>query len=122
MVEKENLEKLELLMNRFVSRNWENSFALLRGFNVREFIKSDKIIIGRKTSTSSPDIDLNVEGNTKGISRSHVELSLIDPKDGKFSITNIGKSSIYLNGNPIPSGSSSNIPHYGFLEVCIFMF
>ena len=118
MADKEKLEKLELLMNRFTTQRWGDAYALFRGKNLRAFVRSEKVILGRSTSSFTPDIDLSKEAYAKGISRSQIELKATNIHDGKFSIKNLGKATVFVNGNAVLSGKTKVLPHLSFLEVC----
>jgi len=114
MKDKEDIEKIELIMNR--AATWGDAFALLRGVRMRSYLNKQKVVVGRKTSSFTPDIDLSEEGYAKGISRRHAEITTQSPT-GRFSIENVGKLAFYVNGQALLPGTACVLAHYSFLEI-----
>jgi hypothetical protein len=114
MRDKEEMERIELLMNR--SAHWGDAFALLRGSHSRSYLHKQSVTLGRATTSFSPDIDLSLEGYAKGISRSHARITLRS-RSGRFEIENTGKTSFYVNGQPVSPSSRCSLVHFSFLEV-----
>ncbi|GJZ60282.1 SMAD/FHA domain, microspherule protein domain protein [Tanacetum coccineum] len=101
-----------------------SSLGALAIFYSRQFdyyIKKTEVTIGRSTADTDVDIDLRKEGRANMISRRQVELSnafdilpltcclsnqatIKMDVDGTFTLGNIGKSSISMNGNSVAPG------------------
>lgn len=72
--------------------------------------------IGRSTdSKGDVDIDLAKEGPASKVSRLQAQL-LLQP-DGSFTIKNVGRRGIAVNGAPLGRGEAAALPHLGLLEV-----
>lgn len=92
-----------------------DTLAVLRGSTVRFIMKSIKITFGRDTKDNKVDVDLSLEGPTDKISRRQGTLELRG--NGAFYLSNDGKRTIFVGGDPLLTGHSCILPHQSLVEI-----
>ena len=75
------------------------TLAVLRGRLVRYLMRSKEISLGRSTKDQSVDVDLNLEGPARKISRRQGTIKLRNT--GEFYIMNQGSRAIFIDGKPV---------------------
>ncbi|XP_068343958.1 uncharacterized protein [Pyrus communis] len=93
----------------------KGALAILYGNQIKEYIKKTEVIIGRSTEDNEVDIDLGKEGRHKKISRRQAFIKM--EGDGSFSLKNLGKSSIFLNGEEVASGQRVSLSSSNLIEI-----
>lgn len=78
------------------------AFAVLYGLHSKHYIKKPEVLLGRATDGVGVDIDLGREGRANFISRRQAIIKM--DKDGAFYMKNLGKRSIYMNGEEVIPG------------------
>ncbi|XP_020589272.1 uncharacterized protein LOC110030726 isoform X2 [Phalaenopsis equestris] len=100
-------------MNRAISSH--GAFAIFYGRNLKYFIKSPEVLLGRETEEIKVDIDLAKEGRANKISRRQAIIKM--DEDGCFHLKNIGKSSIFVNGKEVPVKKRINLCSCALIEI-----
>ncbi|KAM1156276.1 hypothetical protein ACFX2B_026802 [Malus domestica] len=93
----------------------KGALAVLYGNQIKEYIMKTEVIIGRSTEDNEVDIDLGKEGRHKKISRRQALIKM--EGDGSFSLKNLGKSSIFLNGEEVASGQRVSLSSSNLIEI-----
>ncbi|KAI3669522.1 hypothetical protein L6452_40758 [Arctium lappa] len=98
------------------------AFAIFYGRCFNYYIKKTEVTIGRSTDDTDVDIDLRKEGRANMISRRQATIKM--ETDGSFTLKNLGKSSISLNGNSIAHGQVAALSSSCLIEIrgMCFMF
>ncbi|XP_059293108.1 uncharacterized protein LOC132046486 [Lycium ferocissimum] len=78
------------------------AFAILYGRHLRHYIRKTEVILGRSTDDVEVDIDLRKEGRANKISRRQASIKM--ESDGSFSLKNLGRCAIAVNGKSVDSG------------------
>ncbi|GKB64047.1 SMAD/FHA domain, microspherule protein domain protein, partial [Tanacetum coccineum] len=73
------------------------------------------VTIGRSTADTDVDIDLRKEGRANMISRRQATIKM--DVDGTFTLGNIGKSSISMNGNSVAPGQVVALGSSSLIEI-----
>lgn len=82
----------------------------------RYLVRRAAASIGRSSdSKGDVDIDLAKEGPAAKVSRLQAQLQL--GADGAFTITNVGRRGIAVNGAHLARGEGAPLPHLSLLEV-----
>ncbi|KAM5546695.1 hypothetical protein ABKV19_001299 [Rosa sericea] len=89
----------------------KGTLAVLYDHHVKHYIKKTEVIIGRTTEDNQVDIDL---GDNK-VSRRQALIKM--DADGSFSLKNLGKSSIFLNGREIATGELLSFASSNLIEI-----
>ncbi|PIA57100.1 hypothetical protein AQUCO_00600077v1 [Aquilegia coerulea] len=76
-----------------------SAFAIFYGRRLKHYIKKPEVTLGRATDDVSVDIDLAKEGRANKISRRQAIIKM--EKDGSFSLKNLGKGPIVVNGKEV---------------------
>ncbi|KAK6288134.1 hypothetical protein POUND7_014313 [Theobroma cacao] len=74
-----------------------------------------QVILGRATMDVDVDIDLGREGSANKISRRQALIKM--EEDGSFSLKNLGKSSIFLNGKEVSTGQLMGLGSSSLIEI-----
>ncbi|KAL3159853.1 hypothetical protein ABBQ38_010254 [Trebouxia sp. C0009 RCD-2024] len=94
----------------------KRAIALLCGKHMRYFVKATSIDLGRSTSTlGMVDIDLTQEGNARKVSRQQAQLAL--HPDGRFLLTNIGRRTVFVNGNQVLQHHNIHLEHLSMIDL-----
>ncbi|KAE8655055.1 Forkhead-associated domain-containing protein [Hibiscus syriacus] len=91
------------------------AFAVLYGLHMKHYIKESEVVLGRATMDVDVDIDLGREGPANKISRRQAIIKL--EEDGSFSLKNLGKSSIFLNGKEVSTGKLITLGSSSLIEI-----
>ncbi|KAK8587121.1 hypothetical protein V6N13_086127 [Hibiscus sabdariffa] len=91
------------------------ALAVLYGLHMKYYIKEPEVILGRSTMDVDVDIDLGREGRANKISRRQAIIKL--EEDGSFSLKNLGKSCIFLNGKEVSSGQLTALGSSSVIEI-----
>ncbi|XP_038717806.1 uncharacterized protein LOC120010935 isoform X1 [Tripterygium wilfordii] len=91
------------------------ALAILYGRHSKHYIKKPEVILGRATEDLTLDIDLGREGRANKISRRQATISL--DKGGSFSLKNLGKCSIFVNGKEVVAGQSLGLSPSCLIEI-----
>ncbi|XP_050375469.1 uncharacterized protein LOC126793029 [Argentina anserina] len=89
----------------------KGTLAVLYDHHVKHYIKKTKVIIGRTTEDYQVDIDL---GDNK-VSRRQAIIQM--DADGSFSLKNLGRNSIFLNGREIANGELLSFASTNLIEI-----
>ncbi|PON71539.1 Serine/threonine protein kinase [Parasponia andersonii] len=93
----------------------KGAFAVLYGRHLKQYIKKPEVILGRATEDNEVDIDLGQEGRANKISRRQALIKM--EGDGSFFLTNIAKSSVFLNGKEITTGQRLCLSSSSLIEI-----
>ncbi|KAL4363711.1 hypothetical protein GQ457_04G019560 [Hibiscus cannabinus] len=91
------------------------AFAVLYGLHMKHYIKESEVILGRATMDVDVDIDLGREGRANKISRRQAIIKM--EEDGSFSLKNLGKSSVFLNGKEVSTGQLMALGSSSLIEI-----
>ncbi|XWS33819.1 hypothetical protein CRYUN_Cryun22dG0115600 [Craigia yunnanensis] len=91
------------------------ALAVFYGRHMKHYIKETEVILGRATMDVDVDIDLGREGRANTISRRQALIKM--EKDGSFSLKNLGKSSIFLNGKEVSTGELMGLGSSSLVEI-----
>ncbi|KAK2660642.1 hypothetical protein Ddye_007175 [Dipteronia dyeriana] len=91
------------------------AFAILYGRRSKHYIKKPEVLLGRGTADAVVDIDLGREGRANKVSRRQAIINV--DEGGCFHIKNLGKSSISVNNEEVPSGHSLSLTSSCLIEL-----
>ncbi|KAL5557943.1 hypothetical protein UlMin_034154 [Ulmus minor] len=91
------------------------ALAILYGHHSKHYIKKSEVLIGRATGECTVDIDLGREGHLNKISRKQAIIKM--EQDGAFSLQNLGKFSISVNGKEVGPGQSQSLSSSCLIEI-----
>lgn len=91
------------------------TLAVLRGRLVRYLMRSREITFGRQTKDNSVDVDLALEGIADKVSRKQGTIKL--RSNGDFFVSNDGKHTIFIDGQPILPAHKARLSNNSVLEV-----
>ncbi|TYI56322.1 hypothetical protein E1A91_D11G201600v1 [Gossypium mustelinum] len=91
------------------------ALAVLYGRHMKHYIKETEVVLGRATMDVDVDIDLGREGRANKISRRQAIIKM--EGDGSFSLKNLGKSSIFLNGKEVSTGQLMGLVSSSLIEI-----
>ncbi|KAG9148985.1 hypothetical protein Leryth_010601 [Lithospermum erythrorhizon] len=91
------------------------AFAVLYGHHSRHLIKKPEVLLGRTSEDIQVDIDLSTERCKNKVSRRQAIIKVND--DGAFSLENLGKASIYVNGREVASRESQYLTSSCLIEI-----
>ncbi|KAM7250024.1 hypothetical protein ACFE04_021907 [Oxalis oulophora] len=98
----------------------KGAFAVFYGRHLKHYIKKTEVVIGRATDELDVDIDVRREGPAQRISRRQAVIKL--GSDGSFTLTNLGKNSVYLNGMEVQTGHVAILNPSSLIEIKDFSF
>lgn len=93
----------------------QNALAILYGCHQKHYIKKPEVVLGRATEEVDVDIDLGREGPSNKISRRQAIIKM--EGDGSFSLKNLGKSPILVNGKEIITGQILSLTPSCLIEI-----
>lgn len=93
----------------------KGALAILYGRHLKHYIKKTEVTLGRSTDDTDIDIDLRKEGRANKISRRQATIKM--ETDGSFSLKNLGKSSISVNGKVIANGQEFTLSSSCLIEI-----
>ncbi|KAF4371894.1 hypothetical protein G4B88_016957 [Cannabis sativa] len=93
----------------------KGALAIFYGRHSKQYIKKPEVILGRATEDNEVDIDLGREGPANKISRRQAFIKM--EGDGSFYLTNIAKSSIFVNGKEIPTRHRMCLSSSSLIEI-----
>lgn len=96
------------------------TLAVLRGRLVRYLMRSREITFGRQTKDNSVDVDLALEGIADKVSRKQGTIKL--RSNGDFFVSNDGKHTIFIDGQPILPAHKARLSNNSVLEVADLKF
>lgn len=96
------------------------TLAVLRGRLVRYLMRSREITFGRQTKDNSVDVDLALEGIADKVSRKQGTIKL--RSNGDFFVSNDGKHTIFIDGQPILPSHKARLSNNSVLEVAELKF
>ncbi|KAK4774477.1 hypothetical protein SAY86_009412 [Trapa natans] len=91
------------------------ALAVLYGRHSKHYIRKAEVMLGRSTNDFDVDIDLVKEGGTNRISRRQALIKL--ENEGSFSLKNLGKNSMFLNGKEVFKGQGVRLTPSCLIEV-----
>ncbi|PIA33017.1 hypothetical protein AQUCO_04200039v1 [Aquilegia coerulea] len=102
---KRKILKLEQSAHSYTQRAIAShrAFAVFYGRRLKHYIKKPEVTLGRVTEDVSVDIDLAEEGHANKISRRQAIIKM--GEDGSFSLKNLGKGLILVNGKEVANGN-----------------
>lgn len=100
-------------INRSIS--FHGAFAVFYGRHLKYFIKDPEVLIGRETEDEKVDIDLGREGRANKISRRQAIIKM--DENGSFSLRNIGKFPIFVNGKEVLAKKSKELPSQSLVKI-----
>ncbi|KAK3224247.1 hypothetical protein Dsin_011272 [Dipteronia sinensis] len=98
---------------------YQGAFAVFYGRYLKHYIKETEVILGRATDEVAVDIDLGREGRATKISRRQALIKM--DGDGSFILKNLGKSSVFLNGQEIATGQGVRLRSGNLIEKMVCM-
>ncbi|KAI8473960.1 MAG: hypothetical protein J3K34DRAFT_409085 [Monoraphidium minutum] len=94
----------------------QGALGCLCGRNGRYLVRRTAVTLGRSTdSKGDVDVDLAREGVPGKVSRLQAQLAL--GRGGGWSVKNVGRRELFVNGAPLERGESAPVPHLSLLEV-----
>ncbi|KAM0032533.1 putative transcription factor interactor and regulator FHA-SMAD family [Helianthus debilis subsp. tardiflorus] len=81
------------------------AFAVFYSHQFNYYIKKTEVTVGRSTDDTEVDIDLRKESHANMISRQQATIKM--ETDGTFTLKNIGKGSILVNGESVARGQAA---------------
>ncbi|KAJ0753801.1 putative transcription factor interactor and regulator FHA-SMAD family [Helianthus annuus] len=81
------------------------AFAVFYSRHFNYYIKKTEVTVGRSTDDTEVDIDLRKESHANMISRQQATIKM--ETDGTFTLKNIGKGSILVNGESVARGQAA---------------
>ncbi|XP_078181019.1 forkhead-associated (FHA) domain-containing protein isoform X2 [Carex rostrata] len=114
---RKSLMRLEQGASSYMNRSIlsRGAFAVFYGRNLKYFIKSPEVSIGRETEDVKVDIDLGKEGHANKISRRQAVIKM--DESGSFHIKNIGKCPLFVNSKEVPAKKRINLTSNSLIEV-----
>ena len=109
------LRALEHSVRRATDRSLGDALAVLRGSKARFVLTKPEVLLGRCTDEQHVDVDLALEGNANKVSRQHAFISR--RKDGTFSVRNVGRRPLSVNGSSVEMGQRVVLPDNSLLEI-----
>ncbi|KAK2657082.1 hypothetical protein Ddye_010134 [Dipteronia dyeriana] len=94
---------------------YQGAFAVFYGRYLKHYIKKTEVVLGRATDEVDVDIDLRREGPATKISRRQALIKM--EGDGSFILKNLGKSSVFLNGQEITTGHGVRLRSGNLIEI-----
>ncbi|KAK1588546.1 hypothetical protein Q3G72_024485 [Acer saccharum] len=94
---------------------YQGAFAIFYGRYLKHYIKETEVVLGRATDEVAVDIDLGREGRATKISRRQALIKM--EGDGSFILKNLGKSSVFLNGQEIATGQGVRLRSGNLIEI-----
>ncbi|KAK3032306.1 hypothetical protein RJ639_036263 [Escallonia herrerae] len=91
------------------------ALAILYGRRLKHYIRKTEVMLGRSTDDTDVDIDLRKEGRANQISRRQAMIKM--GTDGSFSLKNLGKSSISVNGKAVATGNLLGLSSSCLIEI-----
>ncbi|CBI19792.3 unnamed protein product, partial [Vitis vinifera] len=91
------------------------AFAVLYGRHSKHYIKKPEVLLGRATEDVTVDIDLGREGCANKISRRQAIIKM--ERGGSFSLKNLGKRAILMNGKDVAPGESVSLTCGCLIEI-----
>ncbi|XVF62139.1 hypothetical protein PTKIN_Ptkin08bG0193000 [Pterospermum kingtungense] len=91
------------------------AFAVFYGRHMKHYIRQTEVILGRATMDVDVDIDLGREGRANKISRRQALIKM--EEDGSFSLKNLGKNPIFINGKEISIGQLMGLGSSSLIEI-----
>lgn len=93
----------------------QGAFAVFYGRCLKYYIRETEVVIGRATGDADVDIDLGREGRANKISRRQALIKMED--DGVFYIKNLGRNSMFINGQEIFTGQKIGLSSSSLIEI-----
>jgi hypothetical protein len=109
------LRALEHSVRGASDRALGDALAVLRGSKARFVLTKPEVLLGRCTDEQHVDVDLALEGNANKVSRQHAFISR--RKDGTFSVRNVGRRPLSVNGSSVEMGQRVVLPDNSLLEI-----
>ncbi|ONK73817.1 uncharacterized protein A4U43_C04F35690 [Asparagus officinalis] len=100
-------------INRSISSH--GAFAVFYGRHLKYFIRDPEVSVGRETKDAKVDIDLGREGRANKISRRQAIIKM--DEEGSFTLKNIGKFSIFVNGKEVPAKKQINLLSHSLIKI-----
>lgn len=97
------------------SMTTQGALAILYGRRSKHFIRKPEVILGRSTEETVVDIDLGKEGHNNKISRRQAILKM--ETDGSFTLRNLAKNPMFVNGAEVGSGESTVLCSSCLIEI-----
>lgn len=91
------------------------ALAVIYGRHMKHYIKETEVVLGRATMDVDVDIDLGREGRANKISRRQALIKM--EEDGSFSLKNLGKNSIFINGKEVSTGQLIHLGSSSLIEI-----
>ncbi|CAM8894187.1 unnamed protein product [Rhodiola kirilowii] len=114
---KKQIVRLEQCARSYMDRRMEShgAFAVLYGRRLKHYIKKPEVILGRATEDMEVDVDLAREGRANKISRQQASIKL--EADGSFTVKNLGKFPISVNGRELATGQFMTLGLSNLIEI-----
>eukprot|EP00879_Flechtneria_rotunda_P004646 GHRR01004905.1.p1 GENE.GHRR01004905.1~~GHRR01004905.1.p1 ORF type:complete len:378 (+),score=171.71 GHRR01004905.1:406-1539(+) len=94
----------------------QGGLACLAGASGRWVLRRTAVSLGRSSdSKGDVDVDLSRAGTAARVSRLQAHMSL--GLDGSWTIQNMGRAVLQVNGTQVPRGSQVELPHLSLIEV-----
>ena len=94
----------------------ERAVAYLHGTKLRVLVTKSEFVLGRSSTQGPVDADLQLEGDAGKVSRRQA-LIILGPT-GRFTLRNLGKRPVLVNGTAVGKGESVHVKHDSVLTVC----
>ncbi|KAL5063713.1 hypothetical protein RYX36_025450 [Vicia faba] len=115
---KKTIMRLEQCAQSFVQRAIASrgALAVFYGRTLKKYIEKSEVIIGRSTPDEDVDIDLaRAAKDAHKISRRQASIKM--DANGSFTIKNLGKRTLYLNGKEVPKGQMRGLSAGSLIEI-----
>ncbi|KAG5409219.1 hypothetical protein IGI04_005538, partial [Brassica rapa subsp. trilocularis] len=93
----------------------QGALAVLHGRDFKHFIRKQEVIIGRSSDGMNVDIDLGKYGYGSKVSRRQALVKL--EKNGTFSLKNLGKRHIIVNGEKLSTGQIASLTSRSSVDI-----
>ncbi|KAF8095283.1 hypothetical protein N665_0338s0036 [Sinapis alba] len=93
----------------------QGAIAVLHGREFKHFIRKQEVIIGRSSDGVNVDVDLGKCGYGSNISRRQALVKL--ENNGSFSLKNLGKLHILVNGEKLSTGQSVSLTSCSSVDI-----
>uniref|UniRef100_A0A7N0UII5 FHA domain-containing protein n=1 Tax=Kalanchoe fedtschenkoi TaxID=63787 RepID=A0A7N0UII5_KALFE len=114
---KKQIVRLEQCARSYTDKRIEThgALAVLYGRRLKYYISKSEVILGRSTEDMEVDVDLAKEGRANKVSRQQASIKL--EADGSFTVKNLGKHCISVNGTELGTGQFMTLSLSNLIEI-----